>query len=106
MPPTDTNNSSLALPPIDTSNANPQKQSPLVGRISAEIRNHIFDLALTAYPNKQEPFKEGTYHCRPGFRYADVQIEKDGLQVDTLETSSKFQTSLLFLLAYNIHTLR
>lgn len=73
MPPTDANNSSLALPPIDTSNANPQKQSPLVGRISAEIRNHIFDLALTAYPSKQEPFKEGAYHCRPGFRYADVK---------------------------------
>lgn len=100
MPPTDANNSSLALPPIDTSNANPQKQSSLVGRISAEIRNHIFDLALTAYPSKQEPFEEGAYHCRPEFRYADVKIKKDGLQVDMLETSSKFQTSLLFLLAY------
>ena len=75
MPPTDTNNSSLTLPPIDTSNANSQKQSPLVGRISAEIRNHILDLALTTHPSKQEPFEEGAYHCRPGFRYTDVKFD-------------------------------
>ena len=61
--------------PINTSNANPQKECPLFGRIPGELRNEIFNLALTAYPGKQVPYDKRAWHCRPGFRYADVRID-------------------------------
>ena len=72
---TDTSNANVTAKPIDTSNANPQTQSPLFGRIPGEIRDHIFDLALTAYSGKQEPFEKNAYYYRPGFRYADQKID-------------------------------
>ena len=61
--------------PIDTSNANPQKECPLFGRIPGELRNEIFNLALTAYAGKQVPYDKIDWRCRPGFRYADVRID-------------------------------
>ena len=61
--------------PIDTSNPNPQQESPLFARIPGEIRDRIFDLALTAYPGKQEPFEKNAYYYRPGFRYADQKLD-------------------------------
>ena len=87
MPPIDTSNAShmtvpivtsidnLQVASIDTSNANPQKECPLFGRIPGEIRDHIFDLALTAYPGRQEPFEKNAYYYRPGFRYADQKLD-------------------------------
>ena len=72
---TPTTDKSLPKPPIDTSSAKSQDQSPLFGVIPGEIRNRIFDLALTAYPGKQEPFEKSVYYCRPGFRYADMKID-------------------------------
>ena len=63
------------MPPIDTTNANPQKESPLFGRIPGEIRDRIFDLALTAYYGKLKPFEKNAYHYRPGFRYADRKFD-------------------------------
>ena len=71
----DTNNADITAASIDTSNANPQKESPLFARIPGEIRDHIFDLALTAYSGKQEPFAKDSYYYRPGFRYADQKLD-------------------------------
>ena len=71
----DTSSANVTSTPIDTSNANPQMESPLFSRIPGEIRDHIFDLALTAYSGKQEPFEKNAYYYRPGFRYADQKID-------------------------------
>ena len=71
----DTSSAHVVSTPIDTSNANPQTESPLFSRIPGEIRDHIFDLALTAYSGKQEPFERNTHYYRPGFRYADQKID-------------------------------
>ena len=71
----DTSSANVTTTPIDTSNANPQTESPLFSRIPGEIRDHIFDLALTAYPGKQEPCDKNAYYYRPGFRYADQKID-------------------------------
>ena len=60
---------------INTTNANPQKECPLFGRIPGELRNEIFRLALTAYPGKQIPYDKSAYRCRPGFRYAGMRID-------------------------------
>lgn len=75
MAPIDTSNANLKATSIDTSNANPQKESPLFTRVPGEIRDHIFDLALTAYSGKQEPFAKDSYYYRPGFRYADQKLD-------------------------------
>ena len=71
----ETSSVNVTSTPIDTSNANPQMESPLFSRIPGEIRDHIFDLALTAYSGKQEPFEKNAYYYRPGFRYADQKID-------------------------------
>ena len=71
----DTSGANVTSTPIDTSNANPQTESPLFSRIPGEIRDHIFDLALTPYAGKQEPFEKNAYYYRPGFRYADQKID-------------------------------
>ena len=71
----DTSNAIVTATPFDTNDANPQTESPLFGRIPGEIRDHIFDLALTAYSGKQEPFEKNAYYYRPGFRYADQKID-------------------------------
>ncbi len=73
--PTNSYNTSHMKLLLDTSNTEPQTQSSLFSRIPGEIRNHIFDLALTAYPGKQEPLYKNAYYCRPGFRYADMKID-------------------------------
>ena len=51
-------------------NADPQSASPLFNRIPAEIRNEIFEYALTAYDDKTNPYQTGSYYYRPGHRYA------------------------------------
>ncbi len=75
MSPADSSNANLTVASIDTSYANPQKESPLFTRIPGEIRDHIFDLALTAYSGKKEPFAKDSYYYRPGFRYADQKLD-------------------------------
>ena len=57
--------SATVLEPID-----PQSTSPLFNRIPAEIRNYIFELALSAYDDHTKPYRNGDYHYRPGHRYA------------------------------------
>ena len=73
--PADSSTANPTVASINTSNANPQKESPLFARIPGEIRDHIFDLALTAYSGKQEPFAKNSYYYRPGFRYADQKLD-------------------------------
>ncbi|KAL2047036.1 hypothetical protein N7G274_001054 [Stereocaulon virgatum] len=51
-------------------NADPQSASPLFNRIPAEIRNEVFEHALTAYDDKTKPYQNGSYCYRPGHRYA------------------------------------
>lgn len=51
--------------PID-----PQAGSPLFNRIPPEIRNYIFELALTSFDDKTKPYKRSAYYYRPDFRYA------------------------------------
>ena len=49
---------------------NLQSSSPLFNRIPAEIRNYIFELALTAYDDHTKPYENGQWYYRPGHRYA------------------------------------
>lgn len=49
---------------------NPQPACPLFNRIPNELRNHIFQLALTSFDDKTRPYKKGAYYYRPGHRYA------------------------------------
>lgn len=48
----------------------PQSASPLFSYIPAEIRDHIFKLALTSFDDKTKPYEKGEYYYRPDFRYA------------------------------------
>ena len=88
--------------PIDTSNANPQEGCPLFSRIPAELRNDIFNLALTAYPGKQVPCKKSVDRCRPGFLYADVRIDTALLRsVDTsMEKHDSSHSRILCILQW------
>ncbi len=49
---------------------NPQLSCPLFTRIPGEIRNSIFELALTSFDDKQRPYKKSAYYYRPDHRYA------------------------------------
>ena len=51
-------------------NIDPQSASPLFNRIPAEIRNQIFELALSAYDDKSKPYNNGSYYYRLDHRYA------------------------------------
>ena len=44
---------------------NPQHQSALFSTFPAEIRNRIFILATTAYPDPQRPYASEDWHFRP-----------------------------------------
>lgn len=65
---------------LDMSNANTQSASPLVSRLPGEIRDHIFELALTPYTNKQDPLPKDAKYYRPGFCYADQRLHCDLLR--------------------------
>ena len=56
---------SCLLPPPFSTPINPQLQSPLFSILPAEIRNHIFILATTAYPDPQRPYGPEDWHFRP-----------------------------------------
>ncbi|KAL8834572.1 MAG: hypothetical protein Q9170_003700 [Blastenia crenularia] len=57
--------------PLDMANTpkkiNPQSASPFFNRIPPEIRNHIFQLALTAYEDPKRKYKRYAYYYRPGY---------------------------------------
>ncbi|MCJ1359827.1 MAG: hypothetical protein MMC33_009830 [Icmadophila ericetorum] len=48
---------------------NPQSSSPLFRLLPGEIRNQIFSLALTPYPDLSRPYHQGTHYYRPGHHY-------------------------------------
>ena len=50
------------------SKCNQQLQSPLFGTLPAEIRNHIFSLALLQYEDLTQPYPENDFCYRPGHR--------------------------------------
>lgn len=50
--------------------ANPQSASPLFTCLPAELRNYIFELALTAYDDKTRPYSKRACFYRPTYRYA------------------------------------
>ncbi|KAF2110396.1 hypothetical protein BDV96DRAFT_651041 [Lophiotrema nucula] len=52
---------------VDTNSAHNQLQSPLFGKLPAEIRNEIFELALQEYEDPERPYEKDTYYTRPGF---------------------------------------
>ena len=58
------------LPEMDFGYMDAQAGSPLFMSLPAEIRNHIFQLALTSFDDKTRPYKRGAYYYRPGHRYA------------------------------------
>ncbi|KAI1615546.1 hypothetical protein EDD36DRAFT_463051 [Exophiala viscosa] len=49
--------------------ANHQDQSPLFSRIPAEIRLHIFELALTSFDDPTKPYRADRKFYRPGYHY-------------------------------------
>lgn len=48
---------------------NPQLSSPLFTLLPGEIRNQIFSLALTPYPDLSRPYHQGTHYYRPGYHH-------------------------------------
>lgn len=48
--------------------SNFQTQSPLWGKLPAEIRNEIFTWALSQYEDLSRAYPEDAYWYRPGFR--------------------------------------
>ncbi|KAF2258086.1 hypothetical protein CC78DRAFT_587569 [Lojkania enalia] len=67
-------------PLISNDNIDPQLQSPLFGKIPAEIRNQIFELALQEYEDSKQPYKKDTYYYRPGFR-CTKRVDVDLLRI-------------------------
>lgn len=61
------NNSAAHVPSSTSPTMNLQLQSPLFGKIPAEIRNEIFDLALKESYIPGEEYERETYYTRPGF---------------------------------------
>ncbi|KAK7533099.1 uncharacterized protein J3D65DRAFT_532316, partial [Phyllosticta citribraziliensis] len=46
-----------------------QQQSPLWGKLPAEIRNQIFELAVSQHLDPSRPYEEGSFHYRPGYTH-------------------------------------
>ncbi|KAL9582724.1 MAG: hypothetical protein Q9203_005376 [Teloschistes exilis] len=55
---------------VRTQDALPQKASPLYNKIPPEIRNTIFQLALTAYDDPTRKYRPAAHYYRPGFTCA------------------------------------
>lgn len=55
---------------------NLQSQSPLFNRIPPEVRNQIFQFALTSYEDTARKYRPNAYHYRPGFTCA-LRIDTD-----------------------------
>jgi len=65
---------SATMPGACLSNAfaasyNPQSACPLFTRIPPEIRNSIFQLALTEYDDTDHPYEQSAVYCRPDYRF-------------------------------------
>lgn len=65
----------IEMPPIDMNNANPQLDSPLFNRIPGEIRDRIFEFAVTDHCFGRQPYAKNAYYYRPNYRYKDTKID-------------------------------
>ncbi|MCJ1452107.1 hypothetical protein MMC28_002448 [Mycoblastus sanguinarius] len=63
------------MPCFEGDNASSQEGSPLFNRIPGEIRNRIFELAVTISIDKQESFPRHGFYYRPGFRYPNRKLD-------------------------------
>jgi len=57
----------------------PQSACPLFTRIPSEVRNHIFELALTEYDDETEPYERRSFYYRPGYHFRQ-RIDTDLLR--------------------------
>lgn len=48
---------------------NPQSSSPLFSTIPGEIRNRIFEFALSEYDDETKPYRPNNWFYRPGYHY-------------------------------------
>lgn len=89
----------ISMATVKDSNVNPQAGSPFFGLIPAEIRNQIFQLALSADNDYTKPYTPYSFYFRPGFCYAKK------IHLDLLLTCRRiyFETRYLPLII-NVHT--
>lgn len=89
----------IGMATVKDSNVNPQADSPFFGLIPAEIRNQIFQLALSADYDYTKPYTPYSFYFRPGFCYAEK------IHLDLLLTCRRiyFETRYLPLII-NVHT--
>ena len=62
------------MPPIIHEEANAQPDCPLF-KVPLEIRDQIFDLALTPFTEKKIPYDSKAYYYRPNYRYGDWHVD-------------------------------
>ncbi|KAK8206084.1 hypothetical protein HDK77DRAFT_448660 [Phyllosticta capitalensis] len=60
----------VAIHFLEPSQAHPQQQSPLWGKLPAEIRNQIFELAVSQHFDETREYPVGSYYRRPGYTHA------------------------------------
>ncbi len=66
-------NRSPTPPPISHDNADAQLDSPLF-KLPREIRDYIYDFALTPWTEKKIPYDREAYYYRPNYRYGDWHL--------------------------------
>ncbi|KAI9873214.1 MAG: hypothetical protein M1830_000705 [Pleopsidium flavum] len=69
----------MALSNGSAASYDPQSACPLFTQIPAEVRNHIFELALTEYDDASRPYERGSFHYRPGYHFRQ-RIDTDLLR--------------------------
>ena len=52
-----------------------QEESPLFNLMPGEIRDRIFQYAVTEHVFRKEEFEKNSHYYRPGFRFADQKID-------------------------------
>ena len=52
-----------------------QENCPLFSRIPGEIRDRIFQFAVTEHAFKEKEYEKNAHYYRPGFRFADQKID-------------------------------
>ncbi|KAK7532538.1 hypothetical protein BKA81DRAFT_409914 [Phyllosticta paracitricarpa] len=63
-------NTRRALISLDLSHAHHQQQSPLWSKLPAEIRNQIFELAVSQHLDSSRPYPDDSFYRRPGYTHA------------------------------------
>ena len=66
---------SLSATHRDLSPTSMQEESPLFNLIPGEIRDRIFQYAVTEHAIRKEEYEKNAHYYRPGFRFADQKID-------------------------------